>query len=166
MIPIPHAFRLPAAAVATFALTSAVGALAAPNLPDAAAFRTVTHGTAWVHSWHSGDPVVGPAAVSSHFPGLWVTLDPATRRPVTPSPEQRQAAQAALLRAPEVDAPLPVERIKGGGELVHLNGRHVVFSVARRDASGRFTTSCVHDSLEAARILAGPPPAARGRVER
>jgi hypothetical protein len=45
-----------------------------------------------------------------------------------------------------MDETLPVERIPGGGELVHLNGRHQVFSIARRDASGRFTTSCASDS--------------------
>jgi hypothetical protein len=96
---------------------------------------------------------------------LWIALDPVTRRPTAPTAEQRRAARAALApAAPEMDETLPVERIPGGGEMIHLNGRHMVFSVARRDASGRFTTSCASDSAAAVRILATPP--ARDREER
>ena len=109
----------------------------------------------WTPTWLRGVPLDAEPALrgDAAAAGLWVALDPATRRPVRPTPEQRHAAGLA---APEMDEVLPVERIPGGGELLHLNGRHQVFEVARRDATGRFRTSCASDSATATRLLATP----------
>jgi hypothetical protein len=90
--------------------------------------------------------------------GLYVALDPLTRRPVAPSAEQRRAFQAAIdldqLLAPT--APLTVEKLPGGGEIVQLNGAFQSFSIARRDASGRFVVDCAPDGATARRLLATP----------
>lgn len=114
----------------------------------------------WRLEWHPawpGCPLASAgyrnALEGNVFPGLWIALDPVTRRPVRPTPEQRASA---ALQAPAIDEVLPVQRIPGGGELIHLNGRHMVFEVARRDASGRFTTGCASDSAAAARLVATP----------
>lgn len=104
---------------------------------------------------------VGPMARSQVLlPGLWIAIDPVTRRPVPPSVEQRLGQNRAPL-APERDEILPVQRIPGGGELIHLNGSHMVYEVARRDASGHFRTTCAEDSVTAARIVATPVPTAK-----
>lgn len=138
------------------------------SIGPANALATPTWPYAWRPGWLPGDPV----AVSSPMPGLWVTLDPVTRRPVAPAAEQRRARVAALqaaalpLGAHDIDAPLPVQRIPGGGELVHLNGRHMVFEVARRDASGHFTMSCASDSSAASRPISNPPVARAHGEER
>jgi hypothetical protein len=56
--------------------------------------------------------------------------------------------------------PLRVERLPGGGEIVHLNGQFQVYSVARRDANGHFVTECAPDPATARKLLAQPAPAA------
>jgi hypothetical protein len=116
----------------------------------------------WTPSWLRGLPEGAETILrtDSAAPGLWIALDPATRRPVRPTAEQRRAAGLA---APEMDEVLPVERIPGGGELLHLNGRHQVFEVARRDASGRFRTSCASDSAAAGQLLVTPVSAREAR---
>lgn len=154
--PLARGSWIPVLAVATaiagaLGITSVVArsASAAPACTYRAGSRSE-----WTYSWRPGwlpgDPMPSESAGlpgGGAIPGLWVTLDPVTRRPTAPTAEQRRAAQAALAPvAPEMDQALPVERIPGGGELIHLNGRHLVFSIARRDASGRFTTSCASDS--------------------
>lgn len=166
--PLPRNPRIAMAFAGALALASILAnpAAAAPRGDSNAAHR-------WAYArtpgWLPGDPASAPnsSVGSSRFvPGLWIALDPVTRRPTAPTAEQRRAAQAALAPlAPEKDEVLPVERIPGGGELIHLNGRHMVFSVARRDASGHFTTTCAADSVEAARILT-TPLRARPREER
>jgi hypothetical protein len=108
----------------------------------------------WRPNWIPGDPPEADRgflempwmALRPSAPGLLIALDPVTRRPIKPSSAQRAAASALLdtggpLTAP--DGAFPVEHLLGGGELVHLQGRFQIFSVARRGADGRFTTSCV-----------------------
>jgi hypothetical protein len=88
--------------------------------------------------------------------GLLVAIDPVSRRPVRPTPEQRRAF-TDLLGPDEVAPDLPAQRLSRGGEVVHLDGRFQVFSVARRDASGRLILDCVSDPAHAARPVAAPP---------
>jgi hypothetical protein len=58
------------------------------------------------------------------------------------------------LRAPL--SPLIIERLPGGGEIVHLGGRFQVYSVARRDAKGRIVTDCSLDPTAARKLLSAP----------
>lgn len=126
----------------------------------------------WRPSWIPGDPIATevralgtPWIVFDQVaPGLIVALDPVTRLPVRPSAVQRAAAAAMfetgdLLGPP--DGPLPTERIPGGGEIIRLQGRFQVFSVARRNADGRFSTDCASTP-----VVAGSPLAEQARVER
>lgn len=139
-------------------LVTALLFAAANALPAPAAHASPTRPYAWVRSWIPRD-TAGLAA----NPGFLIYLDPETRRPTRPSEAQRhaasEAAAAEALRG--VDAPLPVVRLPGGGELVHLQGRHQVYSVARRDSAGRITTDCVADSALASQILTRPAPPPR-----
>jgi hypothetical protein len=85
------------------------------------------------------------------MPGLMIALDPVSRLPIPPSPEQRAvaaAAHAAVGLDSGPDITLPVEHIPGGGELAHLQGRFQIFAIARRGADGRYTTSCVEAGRE------------------
>jgi hypothetical protein len=95
--------------------------------------------------------------------GVIVSLDPVTRLPVAPNPEQlhttEAAWRAAFLAPAASDAPLPVVRLPGGGELVHLNGRFGVYSIAQRGANGRIVTECAPDGGSARRL---PTRAGRG----
>ena len=131
----------------------------------------------WRPNWIPGDPLspgIGYAPApwivgSSAAPGMIVALDPVTRLPVRPTPAQRAAAAAAfdagaLLGPP--DGFLPAVRIPGGGEFVHLQGRFQIFSVARRNADGTFTTECVTDPSRVRQTGVQPPPAERRREER
>jgi hypothetical protein len=90
--------------------------------------------------------------------GLLIAVDPVSRRPVRPSPEQRRAF-SDLWGTDQAAPDLPVERLARGGEIAHLNGRFQVFSVARRDATGRLILDCVSDPADAAK----PVPASRGQ---
>lgn len=130
---------------------------------------------AWRPNWIPGDPIAngvgGPTWVvfEQVTPGLIVALDPVTRLPVRPSAAQRAAAAAIfdegyLLGPP--DGLLPTERIPGGGELIHLQGRFQMFSVARRGADGRFTTDCSSDPIAASRPPAQPTRTARRGEEK
>lgn len=168
----PHRFPLLAAAAFAFVWAAAP---AASGTPAAAPAPTKAQTPAWLMppaapwlplSWVPLGRTRGePVAASSQTAGLRVTLDPVTRKPVRPTAEQRRALQADM--APSApDAPLRTERLPGGGELVHLDGRYMVFSVVRRDASGRFVRSCAADSIQAAQVVARPLPAPRGREER
>lgn len=106
-------------------------------------------------------------APSSATAGLLIAIDPETGQVTAPTAEQRRALHAGsgTAEAPEQpDGFLPVVRITRGGELAHLEGRFQVFSVARRDASGRIVTDCAADSVAAVQLLLRP--AAQGRVER
>lgn len=162
--PLPHGLRIPTALFrATLALAALALATAMAVRANAAPVCAQTPGgTAWAFlwkpTWLRGVPQGAETVLREEgtAPGLWIALDPATQRPVRPTPEQRRAAGLA---APEMDEVLPVERIPGGGELLHLNGRHQVFEIARRDASGRFRTSCASDSTTAARPLSTAVPA-------
>jgi hypothetical protein len=107
--------------------------------------------------------------VSVRSPGLFVALDPVTRLPIMPSAAQRRAAAARIegedaLRAPL--SPLVIERLPGGGEIVHLGGRFQMYSVARRDAQGRLVTDCSLDPAAARRLLSAHAPAAVPREEK
>jgi hypothetical protein len=91
-----------------------------------------------------------------------VALDPVTRLPVRPTPEQRRALSAALwggANAPiRPDALLPTERLPRGGELLHLPDGFQVFIVARKNADGRFTVDCVTGSSAPKPTETSPPP--------
>ena len=84
-----------------------------------------------------------------------------TRLPIAPSAEQKRslAAQAEhdALLAPT--RPLQVERLPGGGEIIHLNGLYQTYSIARRDAKGRILTDCATDPVTARKLLKQTPPA-------
>jgi hypothetical protein len=162
-------------------LVLALAPLFAPFAPHADASPNAWR-FAWRPNWLPGDPWDDTSAPSTVLrsnagvaaPGLLVAIDPKTGRIVAPTPEQRRAADEAAraaglfgsgaLGAPE--APLRVERIPGGGEVVHLDGRYQVYLVAKRDANGNIVTDCAPD-LEAARRLLTQPPAKRAvREER
>jgi hypothetical protein len=81
--------------------------------------------------------------------GLLIAVDPVSGRRVRPTPEQRRALSDLL--GSENTPDLPAERLSRGGEVVHLNGRFQIFSIARRDASGRLVLDCVSDPADAAR---------------
>lgn len=155
--PLAQALHLPVSAFrAVLSLTGAVAL--AVTASAASAGPPCGNGHSYASS-RSGWVLPGASSsvrIDDLMPGLRIALDPMTRRPVTPTPEQRAAGPLA---APQIDEILPVERIPGGGELLHLNGRHQVFEVARRDASGRFRTGCASDSASAARLVATPIPA-------
>jgi len=115
----------------------------------------------WRPGWIPGDPVEEPVSnlwTTTASAGLFVAIDPATHRPVAPSAEQRAAFQRAIdlteLLAPA--APVRVEALPHGGKIAHLNGAFQSFSIARRDASGRFVTDCAPDARTALRLLATP----------
>jgi hypothetical protein len=130
----------------------------------------------WRPGWLPGDPETedallppvwarpsGRAAVA----GLFIALDPVTHLPTTPSDAQirsfaTQVSHDALL-APA--RPLQVERLPGGGEIVHLNGQFQVYSVVRRDAKGRMVTECAPDPATARKLLAQPAPADKSTWE-
>ena len=156
--------------------------------PAAAGPRTTPSFTGWRPGWLPSDPPA-PAAgtlpgsgptlptfadplwslVSVHSPGLFVALDPVTGLPTMPTAAQRRAAAAQIesedaLRAPL--SPLVIERLPGGGEIVHLGGRFQVYSVARRDARGRVVTDCSLDPAAARKLLSAPVPAAPQREEK
>jgi hypothetical protein len=129
--------------------------------PAAAVAATSAWPFDWRPGWIPGDPVEEPVSdlwTTTSSPGLLVAIDPATHRPVAPSAEQRAAFQRAIdfseLLAPAV--PVRVEALPHGGEIAHLNGAFQSFSIARRDASGRFVTDCAPDALTALRLLATP----------
>lgn len=156
----------------------AVAALALPSLASAGAPAPKWH-FQWRPNWIPGDPGSAPTAAvlpeiafPAASPGLFIAIDPETRKPVMPSPEQRKAlaadaARAAALHAPIApDAFLPVERLPGGGELVHLDGRFQIYSIARRDANGNITTDCASDLEAAKKLLSEPAPPTREREER
>lgn len=88
--------------------------------------------------------------------GLLIAIDPVSRRPVRPTAEQRQAF-SDLLGPDEASPDLPAVRLSRGGEAVHLNGRFLMFSIARRDASGRLILDCVSDPAHAAMPVASSP---------
>ena len=158
----------------------AVAAFALPAYARAGAAAPKWH-FQWRPNWLPGDPGDEPAAfsfpaaafppatvlrsVSPAAPGLFIAIDPVTHKPVMPSLEQRKAWAADAARAAAREAPLapgaflPVQRLPGGGEIVHLNGRFQMYEVARRDANGHFTTDCVSDLDAAKKLLAQPVPA-------
>ena len=115
----------------------------------------------WRPGWVPGDPVEESSLdvwTMPSNPGLFVAIDPVTHRPVAPSPEQRAAFQRAFdlseLLAPS--APVRVEALPQGGEIAHLNGAFQSFSIARRDASGRYVNDCAPDAKTALQVLSTP----------
>jgi hypothetical protein len=144
---------IPASALAVLALLSLV--------PVVAHAATPAWSFDWRPGWVPGDPIEEPAFdlwLRPANPGLFVAIDPVTHRPVAPSPEQRAAFQRAYdlseLLAPS--APVRVEALPHGGEIAHLNGAFQSFSIARRDASGRYVNDCAPDAKTALRILSSP----------
>jgi hypothetical protein len=129
--------------------------------PSAAVAGTPAWPFDWRPGWIPGDPVEAPVSdlwTATSSPGLFVAIDPTTHRPVAPSAEQRAAFQRAIdlteLLTPA--APVRVEALPHGGKIAHLNGAFQSFSIARRDASGRFVTDCAPDVPTALQLLATP----------
>ena len=159
LLPLHHAIWLFAAFITALTLTPS-DSLAADVWP----FE-------WRPGWVPGDPVEEPILftwATSPASGLFVAIDPVTRRPVAPSLEQRQAFDRGIaldaFLAPA--APVVIEALPGGGEIAHLNGSFHSFSIARRDASGRFVTDCAADAETARRLLATPVVTAPKKEER
>lgn len=139
--------------------------------PSAAIAGTPAWPFDWRPGWIPGDPVEEPVSdlwTTTASPGLFVAIDPATHRPVAPSAEQRAAFQRAIdlseLLAPA--APVRVEALPHGGRIAYLNGAFQSFSIARRDASGRFVTDCAPDAPTALRLLATPVVTVSPKEER
>jgi len=123
---------------------------------------------AWRPGWLPGDPSVAdqnqpvpiwaPQTIQSA--GMFIAIDPVTHLPTAPTDAQKRgfAAQAErdALLAPT--RPLQIEKLPGGGELIHLNGQFQVYSIARRDAQGHVRTDCVPDPSTARRLLSEPAP--------
>jgi hypothetical protein len=118
--------------------------------------------------------VADPAGVDFAFPtmqrrtpapfaaGLYISRDPKTGLPTTPSAAQRRAAAAAFESAEALTpplGPLRAARAPGGGEIVHLQGQFQVYSIARRAADGRVLTDCSLDPASAKRLLDQRAPA-------
>jgi hypothetical protein len=122
----------------------------------------------WRPNWLPGDPATSTPDVTARNlaqSGLRVAIDPATGRVARPSSSQRRAANEAFEAIQErlgPEAPLAVDRLPGGGEIVHLQGRFQIFSVARRDPSGRYVTDCA-DEAATQTLRATPPRATRPR---
>ena len=123
---------------------------------------------AWLPGWLPGDPGVAdqnqtvpiwaPQAIQGA--GMFIAIDPVTHLPTAPSDAQKRAFAAQVERdallAPA--RPLQIEKIPGGGELIHLNGQFQVYSIARRDAQGHIRTDCVPDPRTARKLLSEPAP--------
>jgi len=93
-------------------------------------------------------------------PGFFIAIDPESHLPTTPSEAQKRAAAAAAQAQDALLAPLgplPVVRLPHGGEMVRLQGRYQVYSVARRDASGHIVTECAPDPEIARKMLSAQP---------
>jgi len=125
---------------------------------------------AWRPNWLPGDPATDESVptllrASAWTPGLMIAIDPETKRPVTPTPEQRRAMSDAMERGGALgapvspDAPLRVEKIPSGGEVTYLDGRFQVYMVARRDANGHIVTDCVPGAEAAKQVVSHPAPA-------
>jgi hypothetical protein len=183
-----NAFRrlaplIPLTAVLALSLAATRGASANEAADHRAAARAhAAHAwtLAWRPNWLPWDPPSDPASdesfptflsAATSAPGLMIAIDPVTKRPVAPTLEQRRAWAEAMqpggaLGAPAApNAPLRVEKIRGGGEITYLDGRFQVYMVARRDAKGRIVTDEA-PSYEAAKQLVAQPAPARAREER
>lgn len=157
---------------ATACLALPAGAQA-ENHPKA---RAKTHPATWRSPWRPGwlpgdperatdlampAPIWAPrAARAGRASGLFIALDPVTHLPTTPSDAQMRTFAAPgghdALLAPT--APLRIERLPGGGEIIHLNGQFQSYSIARRDARGRIVTDCAPDPATARKLLTKPAP--------
>lgn len=93
----------------------------------------------WRPGWLPGDPEGASGA------GLFIAIDPVTRLPITPTPDQIRAwnTQRALdaLRAPT--RPLLVRPLPKGGQIVHLSGAFRSYSIARVGKDGKVVVGCV-----------------------
>jgi hypothetical protein len=159
----------PFAAALAFALVQPRAALAERSSVGCVAAPSHAWTLAWRPNWLPGDPWMDESAptfvrAADWAPGLIIAIDPETKRPVMPTPEQRRALSDAMERggalgAPVApDAPLRVEKIPGGGEVTYLDGRFQVYVVARRDANGRIVTDCAPDGESAKRLVTQPTP--------
>jgi len=90
-----------------------------------------------------------------------VAIDAETGLPTRPSAAQRRTLALAMsaegtdLLAPS-DAPLLIERLPGGGEIMSLNGHFQMYSIARIGPDGRVVTDCAQDPETAKRMLTAP----------
>ena len=93
----------------------------------------------WRPGWLPGDPegVTGT--------GLFVAIDPVTRLPIAPTPDQLRVwnTQRVLdaLRAPT--RPLLAKPLPKGGQIVHLNGAFRSYSIGRVGKDGKLVIECV-----------------------
>lgn len=144
----------------------------------ASAAPTSGSAPAWLPEWVGPSPVDDVADYSAMFgvssvptaPGMIVAIDAETGLPIRPSAAQRRtlalamSAESTDLLAPS-DAPLLIERLPGGGEIMWLNGHFQMYSVARIGADGRVVTDCAQDPETAKRMLTAPSKP-RVRAER
>jgi hypothetical protein len=170
----PNSFRrtlilIPFVAALVLALVQPRAALAERSSVGCSTAPSHAWTLAWRPNWLPGDPWIDESAptfvrAADWAPGLIIAIDPVTKRPTMPTPEQRRALSDAMERggalgAPVApDAPLRVEKIPGGGEITYLDGRFQVYLVARRDANGRIVTDCAPDYESAKRIVTQPTP--------
>jgi hypothetical protein len=170
----PNSFRriislTPVAAALALALVQPRPALAEPSSVGCATAPSHAWTLAWHPNWLPGDPWVDESAptfvrAADWAPGLIIAIDPETKRPTMPTPEQRRALSDAMERGGALgapiapDAPLRVEKLPGGGEVTFLDGRFQVYLVARRDASGHLVTDCAPDYESAKRLATQPAP--------
>ncbi len=166
-------------------LTLPGGAQAKTHAQTQAALHAKTRATTWRSAWRPGwlpgdpegaaDPNVPPpvwaprAARAGRASGLFIALDPITHLPTMPSDAQKRAFAAQMehdaLLAPT--APFQIQRLPGGGEIIHLNGQFQVYSIARRDSRGRIVTDCAPDPAAARKLLTEPaPPSTTVREEK
>ena len=150
---------------------ASVAATASPAAPAAVA--------AWLPEWVGPAPVPSVTDYSLLFtppvttaPGMIIAIDPETGLLTTPTPEQRRLLTAGiestdLLATP--GAPMLLERLPGGGEILTLNGNFQSYSIARIGPDGKIVTDCASDPKTALRILGTvpvPAPAPRRVAEK
>lgn len=160
--------RTRAAALFALSLVSLLSVVT-PNPAHAGSKPTTL---AWRPGWLPGDPATSDLSLAPRLweiraargtarnAGLFIALDPVTRLPVAPSDEQKRAFAAQQERDAQLapTRPLSVEKLPGGGEIIHLNGQFQVYSIARRDAKGRIVTDCAPDPTSARKLMTEPAP--------
>jgi hypothetical protein len=157
-------------AVACAPATQAAASTAPMPAPVAAAAPAAVAAPVWLPEW------IGPAPESDvpdyallyrppvpTAPGMIIAIDPETGHLVAPTEAQRRAIALGaksetgnLLES--AGAPMTLERLPNGGEVLQLNGNFQSYSIARIGPDGRIVTDCAHDAASAKRLLAQPAP--------
>jgi hypothetical protein len=148
---------------------SAATCAARPSVGSAVVAPTSGSAPAWLPEWIGPAPTADVADYSAMYgvpsvptaPGMIVAIDAETGLPIRPSAAQRRAlalamsAESSDLLAPSA-APLLIERLPGGGEIMTLNGHFQMYSIARIGPDGRVVTDCAQDPATAKRMLTTP----------